>query len=36
MIHEGGHYAAAVWRKVQVHEFAFGMGPGIIKKRAGS
>ncbi|MDR1965872.1 MAG: RIP metalloprotease RseP [Synergistaceae bacterium] len=33
LIHEGGHYAAAVWRNVQVHEFAFGMGPGIITKR---
>jgi len=25
---------AAVWRKVQVHEFAFGMGPGILTKRS--
>jgi regulator of sigma E protease len=36
IIHESGHYAAAVWRKVQVHEFAFGMGPGLISKRASS
>jgi regulator of sigma E protease len=36
IIHEGGHYAAAVWRKVKVHEFAFGMGPGILTKRAKS
>jgi regulator of sigma E protease len=34
VIHEGGHYAAAVWRGVQVHEFAFGMGPCVISKRA--
>jgi regulator of sigma E protease len=36
IIHEVGHYAAAVWRGVQVHEFAFGMGPGIITRRAGN
>jgi regulator of sigma E protease len=36
VIHEGGHYAAAVWRKVQVHEFAFGMGPGVVTKRGKS
>ncbi|MDR1137275.1 MAG: M50 family metallopeptidase, partial [Synergistaceae bacterium] len=34
IIHEGGHYISAVWRGVQVHEFAFGMGPGIILRRA--
>jgi regulator of sigma E protease len=33
IIHEGGHYLAAVWRNVQVHEFAFGMGPRLISKR---
>jgi regulator of sigma E protease len=33
IIHEGGHYLAAIWRGVQVHEFSFGMGPGIITKR---
>jgi regulator of sigma E protease len=27
---------AAVWRNVQVHEFAFGMGPGLLTKRAAS
>jgi regulator of sigma E protease len=27
---------AAIWRGVQVHEFAFGMGPGIVKKRLAS
>ncbi len=35
VIHEGGHYLAAVWRRVQVHEFAFGMGPKLIGKRRG-
>lgn len=33
MIHEGGHYFAAVNRKVQVHEFAFGMGPKLFSRR---
>ncbi|MDR3255930.1 MAG: RIP metalloprotease RseP [Synergistaceae bacterium] len=35
VIHEGGHFLAAVWRNVQVHEFAFGMGPRLfsMKKR---
>ncbi|MDL2263646.1 RIP metalloprotease RseP [Synergistaceae bacterium OttesenSCG-928-I11] len=33
IIHEGGHYLAAVWRNVQVHEFAFGMGPRLFSKR---
>lgn len=33
VIHEGGHYFAAVWRNVQVHEFAFGMGPRLLSKR---
>lgn len=33
IIHEGGHYLMAVWRGVQVHEFAFGMGPKIVSKR---
>ncbi len=33
IIHEGGHYLAAVWRKVQVHEFAFGMGPKLFSRR---
>lgn len=25
--HEGGHYLAALWRGVLIHEFSFGMGP---------
>lgn len=33
VIHEGGHFFAAVWRNVQVHEFAFGMGPKLFSKR---
>ncbi|MDR1886094.1 MAG: RIP metalloprotease RseP [Synergistaceae bacterium] len=33
VIHEGGHYLAAVWRNVQVHEFAFGMGPRLLSMR---
>lgn len=33
IIHEGGHFFAAVWRNVQVHEFAFGMGPKIFSRR---
>ncbi|MDR0764425.1 MAG: M50 family metallopeptidase [Synergistaceae bacterium] len=34
IIHEGGHFAAAVWRGVQVHDFSFGMGPAIVSKRS--
>lgn len=33
--HEGGHYLAAIWRRVLVHEFSFGMGPAVWKKRIG-
>ncbi|MDR3322189.1 MAG: site-2 protease family protein [Synergistaceae bacterium] len=33
VIHEGGHFWAAVWRNVQVHEFAFGMGPKLFSRR---
>ncbi|MDR1481675.1 MAG: RIP metalloprotease RseP [Synergistaceae bacterium] len=33
VIHEGGHYLAAIWRNVQVHEFAFGMGPKLLSVR---
>lgn len=33
LIHEGGHYFAAVWRRVQVHEFSFGMGPAVVSHR---
>ena len=34
VIHEGGHYFAAIWRNVQVHEFAFGMGPRLFSHRS--
>lgn len=33
--HEGGHYLAAKWRNVLVHEFSFGMGPSIFHKQKG-
>lgn len=33
--HEGGHYLAAKWRNVLVHEFSFGMGPAIYQKQKG-
>jgi regulator of sigma E protease len=33
VIHEGGHFLAAVWRNVQVHEFAFGMGPRVFSRK---
>ena len=36
IIHECGHYFAAVWRKIQVHEFAFGIGPKLFAKRSKS
>jgi regulator of sigma E protease len=36
IIHEGGHFAAAVWRGIQVHDFSFGMGPAIVSKRSRS
>ena len=36
IIHEGGHFVAAVWRGVQVHDFSFGMGPAIVSKRSKS
>ncbi|MDR0654567.1 MAG: site-2 protease family protein, partial [Synergistaceae bacterium] len=36
IIHEGGHFAAAVWRGIQVHDFSFGMGPAIASKRSKS
>jgi len=35
LAHEGGHYLAAKWRGVLVHEFAFGMGPVIWSKQRG-
>lgn len=33
--HEGGHYLAAKWRGVLVHEFAFGMGPKLWSSQRG-
>jgi len=33
--HEGGHFAAAKWRNVLVHEFSFGMGPNLFRKKIG-
>jgi regulator of sigma E protease len=36
IIHEGGHFATAVWRGIQVHDFSFGMGPAILSKRSKS
>ena len=34
IVHEYGHYITAKILGVQVHEFAFGMGPAILQKRA--
>ncbi len=34
-IHEGGHFLAAKWVRVWVHEFAIGFGPAIWKRRRG-
>lgn len=33
--HEGGHYLAAKWRGVLVHEFSFGMGPVLWSRKRG-
>lgn len=33
--HEGGHYLAAKWRNVMIHEFSFGMGPSVWSKKIG-
>ncbi|MCE5201403.1 MAG: RIP metalloprotease RseP [Synergistaceae bacterium] len=33
--HEGGHFIAAKWRDVFVHEFSFGMGPSLWSKTRG-
>lgn len=33
--HEGGHYLAARWRNVLVHEFSFGMGPSVFNRQKG-
>lgn len=35
LAHEGGHYLAAKWRGVLVHEFSFGMGPVIWSRQRG-
>ncbi|MEG1502047.1 MAG: RIP metalloprotease RseP [Synergistaceae bacterium] len=35
IFHEGGHYIAAKFRHVFVHEFSFGMGPSIFSKKFG-
>ena len=32
IIHESGHYMTAVLNGIQVHEFAFGMGPALWQK----
>ncbi len=34
-IHEGGHYLAAKWARVWVHEFAIGFGPAIWRRKWG-
>ena len=34
-IHEGGHFLAAKWVRVWVHEFAIGFGPAVWKRRRG-
>ncbi len=33
IVHEYGHYVSARWFDVQVHEFAFGMGPKIFQHK---
>ena len=33
--HEGGHYLAARWRNVLIHEFSFGMGPALWSSKKG-
>lgn len=35
IFHEGGHFLAAVWRNVLVHEFSFGMGTLLFKRQRG-
>ncbi|WP_278550188.1 RIP metalloprotease RseP [Cloacibacillus evryensis] len=35
MSHEGGHYWAARFRDVMIHEYSFGMGPVIWSRRKG-
>ncbi|GEM_PF-180342 len=34
-IHEGGHFLAAKWVRVWVHEFAIGFGPAVWKRKRG-
>ena len=34
IVHEYGHYITARILGVQVHEFAFGMGPAILQHKA--
>lgn len=34
LIHEGGHFFAARWAGVWVHEFAVGFGPAVWKRKA--
>ena len=34
-IHEGGHFLAAKWAGVWVHEFAIGMGPAAWRRKKG-
>ncbi len=33
--HEAGHFLMARWRGVKVHEFAFGMGPALFRRKWG-
>lgn len=33
LIHEGGHFLAARWARVWVHEFAIGFGPAFFKRK---
>lgn len=35
LIHELGHFISARYVGIQVHEFAFGMGPALFKKKKG-
>ena len=35
MSHEGGHYWAARFRDVMIHEYSFGMGPVLWRRRKG-
>lgn len=34
-IHEGGHFLAAKWAGIRVHDFAVGMGPAVLAWRRG-